>query len=77
MKRDMSKSAYEAKVRAYGFGPVEFLGYRKLPAPHDSVSVCELNGGDTYRGRLAYLLLALARQERKAKSKPSTPTAEV
>lgn len=31
------------------------MGYRRLPEPYDNVSVSEYNGGDTFRGRLAYI----------------------
>jgi hypothetical protein len=64
--RDMTKAAYEKKIAQYGFGPRQPFGHRSLPAPHDHVAVCEWNGGDTYRGRLAYLLNQLQRIEAKA-----------
>lgn len=61
--RDMTKAAYEKKMREYGFGPVQFWGYRALPVPFDSRHVSELNGGDTYRGRLRYLLSELRKRQ--------------
>lgn len=65
--RDMTKAAYEKKMREYGFGPVMFWGYRALPKPHDSLHISELNGGDRYRDRLAYMLDQLRRKEDEPK----------
>lgn len=63
--RDMTKAAYEKKIAAYGFGPRQPFGHRTLPAPHDHIAVSEYNGGETNRGKLAYLLGQLRRAESK------------
>ena len=74
--RDMTKAQYEKKVRSYGFSEKTIMGYRRLPAPLDHISVSEWNGGDTYRGKLTYLLDALAKSERREEKREAERAAK-
>lgn len=66
-RRDMTQAQFEAALKKHGFGPVSHFGYVSLPEPYRHISVSACNGGDTYRGMLAYLMQAWRREEsRKA-----------
>lgn len=66
--KDMSVGQYHSALDRYGFKPCGFLGYYRMPPPHESQSVSVLNAGDRRRDRLAYLLKCLAERENNAKA---------
>lgn len=65
LTRDMTKTEFDRRVAELGFRR-ELMGYYRLPAPYDRVSVCAANAGNRRRDRLAYLLKCLEREENKA-----------
>ena len=62
--KDISRATYLKKMAEYGFVGDPF-GYWRLPLPGRHVYICDLNGGERYRDKLAYMLRQLDRHERK------------
>lgn len=54
--RDLTKQQYLSALSRHGLKMAGFMGYVEFPG---GLSVCSLNGGRTYRARLAYLLKRL------------------
>ncbi len=64
-RRDMTEKQFLAALDKHGFGRPKTFGYVRLPEPYASTSVSLLNGGDTLRSKLAYLLAELKRKEER------------
>jgi len=55
MRRDLTRKEFIRKMKRRGFVPSAF-GYWRLPEPLENWKISELNGGETLRDRLAYLI---------------------
>lgn len=67
-RRDITKDQYREKMENHGFQRRPFLGYWQLPIEGRTVCVSDLNAGDNYRAKLAYMLSQLEQEKRKAAS---------
>ena len=72
--RDITQAQFDAQIIKHGFRPPisdfpHLRGYYKLPEPYSNISVCSLNGGNTRRGQLAYLLTQLRAEVSKRENK--------
>ena len=60
--RDMTQKQFERKMRGDGFEREGFMGYWKLPPPHDNTAVSCWNAGSNRRAQLAYMLKKVEEQ---------------
>jgi hypothetical protein len=64
MTRDMTRAQFLAACERAGWVREPMCYYRLAP-PVDNTAVCILNGGDSYRDRLAYLHAEQAKHEQR------------
>lgn len=65
-QRDISREKYLAAMKSHGFASEGVMGYWRLPIPGRTINVSDLNAGDRYRTKLAYMLKQLSKYERLA-----------
>lgn len=68
--RDISRKRYLEKMQAHGFTREGIMGYWRLPIPGRYIMVSDLNAGDRYRTKLAYMLKKLAQETEKHEKEP-------
>lgn len=67
--RDITKKQFDAACKKWGFEPIGFMGYYRLPKPYDNTLVCKFNAGKRRRAQLAYLIRSAEKAEREAEKR--------